>query len=166
MLRPISKSFTMLVAHSRRHTHGPHGASAGWGRVVASRGWDSACLARRDRDAQPAAHTWPARRAPSASAGWGGRSRRAAGTARVVPPPSRCAACGTHMDRTARALRQRRPWRAVASHGRHSACPSRRDCDAPPAAHTWAARRARPLHQRRLGGGCVARAAHRVLVPD
>jgi hypothetical protein len=103
------------------------------GRAVASRGRHRACPSRRDRDAQPAAHTRAARRTQSASAGWGGRSRRAGGTARVVPPRSRCAAGGTHTGRTARALRQRRPWRAVASRGRHcdSACPSRRDCDAP-----------------------------------
>ncbi len=48
----------------------------------------------------------------------------------------------THMGHAARPLRQRRLERAVASHGRHSTCPSCRDRDAQPAAHTWAAWRA------------------------
>ncbi len=55
------------------------------GRAVASRGRHRACSSRRDRDAPSAAHTWAARRAPSASAGWGGGSRRAGGTARARP---------------------------------------------------------------------------------
>jgi hypothetical protein len=45
----------------------------------------SACSSRRNRDALQAAHTWAARQAPSASAGWGGRSRRGGGTARARP---------------------------------------------------------------------------------
>ncbi len=51
------------------------------GRAVAQSGRHSAL------DAQPAVHTWPgaARRAPSASGGRGGRSRRVGGTARARP---------------------------------------------------------------------------------
>ncbi len=44
------------------------------GRAVASRGRHSACSSSHDRDAPPAVHTQAARRAPSASAGRGGRS--------------------------------------------------------------------------------------------
>jgi hypothetical protein len=180
-----------IAMRSRWHTHGPHGAcpppapAGEGGRVAPSRGWHSACSSRRDRDAPLAAHTWAARRAPSASAGRGGRSRRGGCTARarpaaiatrrrrythgprgacpppspagggwshrsvaraaqhvLVPPRLRRAGCSTHMGRTARALRQRRLERAVVLWGRHSAFTSRRDRDAPAAAHTWTARRA------------------------
>jgi hypothetical protein len=59
-----------------------------------------------------------------------------------VPQRSRCAAGGTHIGRTARALRKRRLGSVVASRGWHSACSSRRDRDSQPGAHTWTARRA------------------------
>ncbi len=137
-----------------RHTHGPRGAlpppapAGEGGRVAPSRGRHSACSSRSARDAPPAAHTWAARRTPSASAGRGGqarrsvaraaqrvlvppRSRRAAGGTHLgrtavmrakhrvfVPPRSRRAGSGTHMGRTAYALCQRRPGRVVASLGR------------------------------------------------
>ncbi len=133
-----------------------------------------ACSSRHNQETPPAAHTWATGRAPSASAGWGGRSRAAqrvlvplrsrrsscgthmghrargpppapageggrvarAAQRVLVPPRSRRAASGTHTGRKARPPRQRLLGRAVASRGRHSACSSRRDRDAPPAAHT------------------------------
>ncbi len=57
-------------------------------RAVASRGRHSACSSRRARDAPPSAHAWAALRAPSASAGRGGRSRRTSGKARARPAAS------------------------------------------------------------------------------
>ncbi len=111
-----------IATRRRRHTHGPHGA-----------------------------------RPPPAPAG---ECRRIVLAAHHMlgPPRSRRAAAGTHMggsalalhqrwkrsvrDRTASALRRRWLGRGVATHRRHSACPTRRDRDAPRAARTWAARRA------------------------
>jgi hypothetical protein len=70
------------------------------GRAVALRGRHSECPARRDRDAQLAAHAWAARRALSASAGWGGWPRRAGGAARAHPAAMatrrRRHSCGPH----------------------------------------------------------------------
>jgi hypothetical protein len=86
----------------------------------------------------------------------------------LVPPRSRRAAGGTHMGSTARALRQRRLGRAVASLGRAGGTASARFA-------AIATRRRRPTHGPHgarpppapagEGGRCVARAAQRVLVP-
>jgi hypothetical protein len=112
------------------------------GRAVTSRGRHSVCSSRRNRDAPAAAHTWAARRAPPASSDWGGRSRRLGGTACASP----AAIATRHLRHThgphGAHLRQRRLGREVASRGLHRACSSRRDRDAQPAAHTWAAWRA------------------------
>ncbi len=85
-----------IAMRSRQHTSGPHGArslrqrllgEAVGGRAVASRGWHSPCSSHCDRKAPSAAHTLAvlALCASSASTGWGGRSRRAGGTARALP---------------------------------------------------------------------------------
>ncbi len=109
-----------------------------------------------------------ARAPPLALAGEGDRVARAAQRV-LVQPRSRCAGGGTHMGRTARPP----PAPALGGGGGDgwsrraggTACLSRCDRDAHPAAHTWAARRA--LHQRRLaGGGHVARTAQHVLGPQ
>jgi hypothetical protein len=66
---------------------------------------------------------------------------------------------------TAERLRQRRLQRAVASRGRHRACSSRRDRDAPPASHTWAALRA-PFASAGIAGSTArARAVRHMCVP-
>jgi hypothetical protein len=179
------------------HTIGPYGACPPPAPV--GEGGRAARAAQRVlvvQGAAPKAHTWAARHALSASAGWGGWPRRAGGSARARPaaiamrrrrhscgphgarpqpaspgeggrvaragqrvpdlPHSRRSADGRHMGRTVHAggtvrvmlrgrdtrephevwIRQRRMGRAVASSGRRSACPSRRDRDASPAVHT------------------------------
>jgi hypothetical protein len=62
------------------------------------------------------------------------------------------------MGRTARTLRQRRLGKTDASRGRHCACSSRNDRDAPAVAHSWAARRAPSA---RLGRAVVSHGLHR-----
>jgi hypothetical protein len=119
--------------HRKWHTSGQHGARPPqgpvWGGAVASRGQHSACSSHRSHDALPATHTWAAQHAPSASAGWGGRSRRVGGTAPLSARASPAAIMiamrpmrrrrHTH-GRTACVLRQRRLGRAIASCWRHS----------------------------------------------
>jgi hypothetical protein len=88
--RRSMRARTAAIARRRwRHTHGPPGAlpppeRAGGG-AVATSGRHRSCSSQRGRDAPLAAHTWAARRAPSSSDGWGGRSRRAGGAARARP---------------------------------------------------------------------------------
>ncbi len=107
------------------------------GSAVASRGRHSACPARRVRDTVPTAHTWAARRAPSASGGRGGQSRRAGGTARARPAAIATAGqtVPPRLRRTAGGIHQRRLERAVVSRGWHSAWSARRDRDEPPMAN-------------------------------
>jgi hypothetical protein len=99
-----------------------------------------AAIATRRRQHIPGPH---GAQPPPAPAEEGGRVARAA--QRVLGPRrSRRAAGGTHLGRTARTLSQRpgRLGKAVASRGRHRACSSRSDRDAPAVAHSWAAQRA------------------------
>jgi hypothetical protein len=151
----------LVPPRSRRAAGGTHMLSTAralrrrrLGRAIASRGRLSARSSHRDRDAPPAANAWAARRAPSTSAGWGGRSRRAGGTARARP--------------AAIATRRRRH-----KHGPHGVCPppapagggdrvAPRACSSPcnrdalPGTHTWAAD-SRAFHQRRLGRAVASR---------
>ncbi len=83
--------------------------------------------------------------------GWGGGARR--------PSASLC----SHGGKAFHAKRETPPRGHRAQ--RHSVCSSRRNRDAPAAAHTWAAWRAPSASAGWGGGSRVARAAQRVLAP-
>jgi hypothetical protein len=78
-----------LVTRRRRHTHMPHDArplpvQAGEGDRVA-RAAQHVLVPPSLQHTAGGTHTGRTARAPSASAGWGGRSRRAGGTVRARP---------------------------------------------------------------------------------
>jgi hypothetical protein len=152
-----------LAMRSQRHTHGPRGAPLGQrrpGRAVASHGRHIMCSSRRDRDAPSAAHTWAARRVPSASAGWGGWPGRAGGTARarpaVIAMRRRRHSCGPHGAR---------PQPASPGDGGSVARAGQRVPDLPHSrssadgTHMGRTARARPQPAPAGEGGRVARAA-------
>jgi hypothetical protein len=149
----------VIATRWQRHTHGPHGARplpapAGAGGRVA-RAVQRVLVPPQSLRAADSTHMG---RAASVL-----HESRADGTARAPPAAiTTRRRRHTHMGRKARTLRHRRLGRAVASRGRHSACSSCRDRIAPPAAHTWAARRTPSVSAGE--GGRVARTAQRVLV--